>query len=61
MSYGWGGYFKERNTILNIIKNYFSAYIFDEGIHPEFMKPNFKFKKKNLIYLIFFLLKIGKL
>jgi len=48
ITYGQGMLFKERNRILNLLKNHFYAYIFDEGIHPEFMSPNFQFKEENL-------------
>jgi hypothetical protein len=35
----------EKNSIDQFLKDYFVAYIFDEGIHPEFIPPDYKSNK----------------
>ena len=45
----------EKNSIDMFLKDYFGAYVFDEGIHPEFIPPDYvskmtlKYKKDNSI------------
>ena len=34
-----------RSSILYFLKDYFYAYIFDEGIHPEYIEPEHKRKR----------------
>lgn len=34
----------EKNSVDQFLKEYFTAYIFDEGIHPEFMPPDYQSK-----------------
>lgn len=43
-----GVHFKYRCSVEKFIKEYFKAYSFDEGIHPEYMPPDYKFKPENL-------------
>lgn len=43
-----GGFHKERNSVEKFLMEYFGAFSFDEGIHPEYMPPDYKFKQKNL-------------
>jgi len=50
-TYGIGRYIDEKNDVDFFIRDYFKGYIFDEGIHPEFMGPSYERtpkKKSNL-------------
>lgn len=38
------GFQLEKNSIEQFLKDYFKAYIFDEGIHPEFIPPDYQSK-----------------
>lgn len=46
-TYGTGRYSNEKDDIDFFLKDYFKGYIFDDGIHPEFMGPLYKRKPKN--------------
>lgn len=35
------GFYREKNSIDMFLKDYFNAYVFDEGIHPEFIPPDY--------------------
>lgn len=41
LTYGIGKYIKEKSEIEKVIINYFDAYLFDEGIDPEFIPPDY--------------------
>ena len=41
--------FKEKRMVEMFLKDYFRAYIFDEGIHPEFIPPDYIPTKKGVI------------
>lgn len=43
-----GDHFKQRCSVEKFLMEYFGAYAFDEGIHPEYMPPDFQFKPENL-------------
>lgn len=40
-------FFKEKNTIDTFLRLQFSGYVFDEGIHPEFIPPDYVSKNKD--------------
>jgi hypothetical protein len=40
----YGGSHLEKNSVDQFLREYFKAYIFDEGIHPEFMPPDYQSK-----------------
>lgn len=43
-----GSHYKHRCSVEKFLMEYFGAYYFDEGIHPEYMPPDFQFKPENL-------------
>lgn len=46
----YGGWFIEKNSIDMFLKDHFKGYVFDEGIHPEFIPPNYV-SKNTLRYI----------
>ena len=46
-TYGYGKGFDYKNDVDFFIKDYFYGYIFDEGIHPEFIPPEYVRKSKS--------------
>lgn len=46
-------WFIENNSVIMFLKDYFKGYVFDEGIHPDFIGPDYvskntlKYKKEN--------------
>jgi hypothetical protein len=46
-TYGTGRNYEAKNDIDFFLKDYFYAYILDEGIHPEYMGPDYVRKKKS--------------
>lgn len=46
-TYGYGIGFDYKNDVDLFIKDYFYGYIFDEGIHPEFIPPDYVRKSKS--------------
>lgn len=48
MTYGFGIDMDLRNDIEFFIKDHFYAYLFDEGIHPEYMGPDYVRKPKKI-------------
>lgn len=52
MTYGKGSFetFEFKNDVEFFLQKYFQSYIFDEGIHPEFIDPTYeRNSKKSLI------------
>jgi hypothetical protein len=49
-TYGSGRFTDIKQDIDFLIKDYFTSYLFDEGIHPEFMPPDYKRKKKKKFF-----------
>jgi hypothetical protein len=45
-TYGYGWEMDLKHDIDFFLKDYFYAYLFDEGIHPEYMGPEYKRKTK---------------
>lgn len=48
-----------KNNIDHLLKDYFSGYIFDEGIHPDYMPPEYKrkpFRKEKIKPISIFLI-----
>ncbi len=46
-TYGTGSEMDLKHDIDFFLKDYFYAYLLDEGIHPEYMGPDYKRKPKN--------------
>lgn len=44
-TYGTGKFINEKQDIDFFLKDYYKGYIFDEGIHPEFMGPSYTRKQ----------------
>lgn len=42
MTFGSPYVYEERFEITDTLRQYFKSYTFDEGIHPEFMSPDYK-------------------
>lgn len=49
-SHSLGKWFDKRIEIEIYLHEYFGLYIFDEGIHPEYIPPTYKFKRNAIIY-----------
>lgn len=49
----YGDYGDYKNDIDFFLKDYFGAYIFDEGIHPEYIPPDYVRKPKKKIKRFF--------
>lgn len=45
-TYGYGIDFDSKHDIDFAIRDYFKGYIFDEGIHPEFIGPSYVRREK---------------
>lgn len=43
-THGSGRMYKDKCRIEKMLKDEFGCYIFDEGIHPEFMPPDYQYK-----------------
>jgi hypothetical protein len=52
-TYGSGKAIQTKFDIDYFLKDYFQAYVFDEGIHPEFITPDYKQPKTSKIKKFF--------
>lgn len=50
-TYGTGAEMDLKHDIDFFLKDYFYAYLFDEGIHPEYMSPDYKRKPKSKSFI----------